>query len=114
MRSRRSIAAFTAWRSAVVYRLRNPRLGYRPIATTSRTVTGRASLTFVLWGTKATWGLAFSGVTPRTVTVPLVGLCTPAIAASRVDFPEPFGPMTAVVWPAGIEKSDAEIARTSP
>jgi hypothetical protein len=36
---------------------------------------------------------------PATVTVPLVGLSSPAIRFSSVDFPLPDGPMTATASP---------------
>ena len=36
---------------------------------------------------------------PAIVTVPLVGLSSPARMCISVDLPEPDGPMTATSWP---------------
>ncbi len=36
------------------------------------------------------------------VMVPLIGAMSPAIAASKVDLPQPLGPTMTVIEPAGI------------
>ena len=41
---------------------------------------------------------------PRKLTFPAVGLTMPANTCNRVDFPEPDGPMTAMLSPARMAK----------
>ena len=49
------------------------------------------------WGSQATAGRHSSGLPwPATRIVPSVGVSSPAMAASRVDLPQPDGPTTAV------------------
>ncbi len=46
---------------------------------------------------------------PAIVTVPLVGLSSPARMCMSVDLPEPDGPMTATRWPcAHLERNAAQ------
>jgi hypothetical protein len=68
---------------------------------------GRASLTFVVWSTKA---IRLRDDAPSTVSVPLVGEARPAMALSIVDLPEPLGPMSVVTALTGIVNDDVAIA----
>ncbi len=59
-------------------------------------------MTFIDWRTYAMcWAPLLRAGTSR---VPEIGSSRPAIALSRVDFPDPFGPITAVTDPRGMAK----------
>jgi hypothetical protein len=49
-----------------------------------------------------------------TLSFPLLIESRPAIACKIVDFPLPLGPIIAVIFPAGMVKSEAEIATRDP
>src|SRR5579871_6423093 len=48
---------------------------------------------------------ACSGVPPKTVTVPASGRAKPRSMSIVVDFPAPFGPSSASVWPCAMSRS---------
>ena len=50
---------------------------------------------------------------PETSAVPVVGLSTPVIIFSMVDFPEPFVPMMPTVSPFFTSKEMSESAKKS-
>lgn len=81
------------------------------MVTTSWTVIGRASLTFVVWRTNA---IRLRDDAPLTSSWPLVGETSPAMAFRIVDFPEPLGPIRAVTASRGIVNDDAAIATWVP
>ena len=51
---------------------------------------------------------------PASWTSPEVGRSRPPISCSRVDFPQPLGPITATVSPPATSTSTWSTARTSP
>ncbi len=55
-----------------------------------------------------------TGSVPRTSSEPSARGVSPAMALSSVDLPEPFGPMTAVIRPSGMDRSEARKATRSP
>ncbi len=50
---------------------------------------------------------------PSTMTVPEVGVSSPAMQCMRVDLPEPEGPMIAVISPRAKSTSTPSRARTA-
>ena len=104
-----SMASWTALRSSAVRRRYGPAAAYRPMVTTSTTDTGRASGTFV---DCITYAIRFGGT--ATSMLPEIGVTRPAMALSRVDLPEPLGPITAVRDPNGISNEERLIAVRLP
>src|SRR5699024_12271861 len=51
---------------------------------------------------------------PKTRISPALGDKIPAMACNSVVLPDPLGPMTAVIFPCGIVKLDADTARCEP
>ena len=72
-----------------------PERGVAASETVSRTVIGRLRSTSVDCRTRA-------GIRSATVATPELALIVPASTPSSVDFPEPFGPITASDEPLGI------------
>jgi hypothetical protein len=71
------------------------------------------------WGTNPTWRTRSAarndrGSLPSTATLPRVGRRTPDSACNKVDFPEPFLPMSARTSPGMIATSTPSSAATGP
>ena len=89
--------------SAASSRPRQSVCGCRPSETTSPTVSSPGSMrsvsTTAIWRARSTRSSRRSGV-PSSITSPASGGWVPTSVRSSVDLPVPFGPSTAISWPA--------------
>src|SRR5699024_7656573 len=113
--TRSSAPATASWSARRGRRVR-PWCPYRPIITTSRTQTGKDQSTSSLCGTYPTRPRrrARAGSLPSIRTPPALGATMPMMALNRVDFPEPFIPMSPVTSPERMRRSTSSTAVTEP
>jgi len=96
-----------ASRSLLPKRPSRPSRGNRAIITASTTLSGTLCSKSVDCSTIET------EFDPQSM-VPAVGVTTPAMALSSVDLPEPLGPITATVAPAGMSRLTPSSATVPP
>jgi hypothetical protein len=114
--STRASASATAVRSMARTRRVNPWLPYRPIITTSYTLTGKSQSTPSFCGIYASTPArrAAVGGIPLTRTEPDSGVSSPRMHLNRVDLPDPLTPTRPVMrlWPTAMLALSSAI--TSP